>query len=170
MTGLERNADIVHMCSYAPLFAHVDAWQWRPDLIWFDNLHVVGTPNYYVQKLYSTHAGTHVIPITVNNEALIGQHNLYASSTIDKNKKIIYIKLVNASSEIVPVIINLKGNSSLKEAGVVKVLSSADLTAYNSIENPENVVPEEKSVEIIDNELNYSLDTQSFSVFVVYME
>ena len=41
MTGLERNADIVQMCSYAPLFAHVDAWQWRPDLIWFDNLNSV---------------------------------------------------------------------------------------------------------------------------------
>jgi alpha-N-arabinofuranosidase len=37
MTGLERNADVVQMASYAPLFAHVDAWQWRPDLIWFDN-------------------------------------------------------------------------------------------------------------------------------------
>ncbi|MBN1108079.1 MAG: alpha-L-arabinofuranosidase, partial [Bacteroidales bacterium] len=62
MTGLERNADVVHMASYAPLLAHVDAWQWRPDLIWFDNLNVIGTPNYYVQKLFSTHRGTHVIP------------------------------------------------------------------------------------------------------------
>jgi alpha-N-arabinofuranosidase len=32
MTGLERNADVIYMCSYAPLFAHVDAWQWTPDL------------------------------------------------------------------------------------------------------------------------------------------
>ena len=52
MTGLERNADIVHMATYAPLLAHVDAWQWRPDLIWFDNLRVMRTPNYYVQKIY----------------------------------------------------------------------------------------------------------------------
>jgi alpha-N-arabinofuranosidase len=44
MTGLERNADLVHMASYAPLFAHVDAWQWTPDLIWFDNLNAYGTP------------------------------------------------------------------------------------------------------------------------------
>ena len=41
LTGLERNADVVRMASYAPLFAHVDAWQWAPDLIWFDNLRVV---------------------------------------------------------------------------------------------------------------------------------
>ncbi|MBT2563878.1 alpha-L-arabinofuranosidase C-terminal domain-containing protein, partial [Pedobacter sp. ISL-64] len=31
MTGLERNADVVQMASYAPLFAHIDAWQWAPD-------------------------------------------------------------------------------------------------------------------------------------------
>ena len=41
MTGLERNADIVHMATYAPLFAHVEGWQWRPDMIWFDNLNSV---------------------------------------------------------------------------------------------------------------------------------
>ena len=38
MTDLERNADIVHMATYAPLFAHVEGWQWRPDLFWYDNL------------------------------------------------------------------------------------------------------------------------------------
>jgi alpha-N-arabinofuranosidase len=42
------------MASYAPLFAHVDAWQWTPDLIWFNNLKSFGTANYYVQKLFST--------------------------------------------------------------------------------------------------------------------
>ncbi|HKZ38561.1 MAG TPA: alpha-L-arabinofuranosidase C-terminal domain-containing protein, partial [Chryseolinea sp.] len=47
MTGLERNADVVHMASYAPLFAHAEGWQWTPDLIWFDNLRSYGTPNYY---------------------------------------------------------------------------------------------------------------------------
>ena len=47
MTGLERNADVVLMSSYAPLFAHVDAWQWTPNLIWFDSLRSYGTPSYY---------------------------------------------------------------------------------------------------------------------------
>ena len=46
MTGLERNADVVRLASYAPLFAHLDGWQWTPDLIWVDNLRVFGTPNY----------------------------------------------------------------------------------------------------------------------------
>jgi hypothetical protein len=45
MTGLERNADLVHMATYASLLAHVDAWQWRPDMIWFDNLCAAPTPS-----------------------------------------------------------------------------------------------------------------------------
>src|SRR5579863_8741057 len=51
MTGLERNADVVRMASYAPLLAHVDAWQWKPDAIWFDNLRSFGTTDYYVQRV-----------------------------------------------------------------------------------------------------------------------
>jgi hypothetical protein len=43
MTGLDRNADVVRMASYAPLFAHIDGWQWTPNLIWFDNLRSYGT-------------------------------------------------------------------------------------------------------------------------------
>src|SRR5262249_43333160 len=64
MTGLERNADIVRMASYAPLFANVDAWQWTPNLIWVDSLHVVKTPNYYVQQLFACNRGAVVLPIT----------------------------------------------------------------------------------------------------------
>ncbi len=67
MTGLERNADVVNMASYAPLFAHSEGWQWSPNLIWFDNLNSYGTPNYHVQKLFSNNKGTQVIPILQNN-------------------------------------------------------------------------------------------------------
>lgn len=58
MTGFERNSDVVVMSSYAPLFAKIGSTQWTPDLIWFDNTQVYGTPSYYVQKLFSTNCGT----------------------------------------------------------------------------------------------------------------
>src|SRR5208282_4125736 len=51
------------MASYAPLFAHVDAWQWTPNLIWCDNLRVYGTPSYYVQQLFSRNRGDIVLPV-----------------------------------------------------------------------------------------------------------
>lgn len=49
MTDLERNADVVDMATYAPLFAHVDGWQWRPDMIWYDNTRMFKSVSYYVQ-------------------------------------------------------------------------------------------------------------------------
>ena len=97
MTGPERNADVVRMSSYAPLLAHVEAWQWRPDLIWFDNLRTVATPNYFVQQLFSTNSGTTVVPALINNQVIEGQDSIYASSVLDKAKGDLILKLVNAS-------------------------------------------------------------------------
>ncbi len=67
LTGIDRNSDVVVMSSYAPLLAHVDAWQWRPDLIWFDNLRAYATPNYYVQQLFSRHRGDVVLPVKLQD-------------------------------------------------------------------------------------------------------
>ena len=64
MTGLERNADVVRMASYAPLFSNVDAWQWTPDMIWVDSLRAVATPNYYVQQMFTHNRGDIVLPTT----------------------------------------------------------------------------------------------------------
>jgi alpha-L-arabinofuranosidase len=68
MTGLERNADVVRMASYAPLFANEEAWQWTPDLIWANSLHVYGTPNYYAQRLFMKNRGDVVLPISCDSE------------------------------------------------------------------------------------------------------
>ncbi|MDW7979775.1 MAG: alpha-L-arabinofuranosidase C-terminal domain-containing protein [Verrucomicrobiales bacterium] len=73
MTGMEQNADVVWMASYAPLLAHADAWQWTPNLIWFDNLHVVLTPNYYVQQLFSLNRGDVVLPTRVEGDPTLPQ-------------------------------------------------------------------------------------------------
>jgi alpha-L-arabinofuranosidase len=65
MTGLLRNADVVLMSSYAPLFAKVGSTQWTPDLIWFDNTHVYGSPSYHVQAMYSRNRPDVILPTTV---------------------------------------------------------------------------------------------------------
>ena len=62
MTGFERNADVVLMSAYAPLLAHVDGWQWTPNLIWFDNLRSFGTPSYYAQQMFGANRGSRVLP------------------------------------------------------------------------------------------------------------
>ena len=117
LTGLERNADVVNMASYAPLFARVDGWQWKPDLIWFDNLHAYGTPNYYVQKLFSNNKGTHVIPALSNGEPLTGKDSLYASAVIDKKTSEVIIKIVNSSSVEKQTCIKVEGAKKIKSPG-----------------------------------------------------
>ncbi|MBY8842789.1 alpha-L-arabinofuranosidase C-terminal domain-containing protein [Streptomyces sp. SP2-10] len=65
MTGLERNADVVRLASYAPLFANEDHVQWRPNLVWFDNHASWGSADYEVQKLFMSNVGDRVVPSTV---------------------------------------------------------------------------------------------------------
>ncbi|WP_210574952.1 alpha-L-arabinofuranosidase C-terminal domain-containing protein [Streptomyces sp. GESEQ-4] len=67
MTGLERNADIVKLASYAPLLANEDYVQWRPDLIWFNNHASWNSANYEVQKLFMTNVGDRVVPSTATD-------------------------------------------------------------------------------------------------------
>lgn len=66
MTGLWRNADVVDMACYAPLFSRVGNTQWAPNLIWFDNSEAFGTPSYYVQQMYSKHLPELMASITVD--------------------------------------------------------------------------------------------------------
>ena len=61
LTGVERNADVVVLASYAPLFARLGFTQWAPDMIWFDGETSYATPNYYVQKMFSCMKGTSVL-------------------------------------------------------------------------------------------------------------
>ncbi|MDQ3813324.1 MAG: alpha-N-arabinofuranosidase, partial [Armatimonadota bacterium] len=68
MASLERNGDIVHLASYAPLLARVGHTQWNPDLIYFDNSSVFPTVNYHVQQLYGNNAGDTYLPNTVSLE------------------------------------------------------------------------------------------------------
>jgi alpha-L-arabinofuranosidase len=55
MTGLERNADLVRLASYAPLFVNTRDRRWNPDAIVFDTARSYGTPSYHVQKLFAEH-------------------------------------------------------------------------------------------------------------------
>jgi len=166
MTGLERNADVVNMASYAPLLAHVEAWQWRPDLIWFDNLNSIGTPNYYVQKIFSMYKGTQVIPVLAGGKPLIGKDSLYASATIDKNAGKVYIKLVNSSRSVRYPRINLEG-PAFSSDGVLVTLKSQGLYDYNSMSDPQHIFPTGRQIEIEGKKINVNLDAISVNVLII---
>ena len=53
------------------------------DLIWFDNLRMMRTPNYYVQQMYGMNAGTDVLNLQMDGKPVTGQDSLYASAVLD---------------------------------------------------------------------------------------
>lgn len=169
MTGLERNADVVHMATYAPLLAHVDAWQWRPDLIWFDNLRMVRTPNYYVQKLYGHHAGTNVLPLTWNQAPLTGQEGLYGSAVIDTKKKEIIVKLSNTSQENRPIVVSLEGMKKKMQLRpeVETILLKGGRDEENTLDTPDAIVPVSSSVTLNGSKLSVGVTPYSFNLFVI---
>ncbi len=166
MTGLERNADVVKLASYAPLLAHVEAWQWRPDMIWFDNLRAVATPNYYVQKLYSTNKGTEVIPALADGKVLAGQDSTYASAVVDKTKGEVIIKFVNASSKPVDYTFKINGKKVTGNTSM-QVLSSTDLYKYNTLDDQQLIYPKEIKLGKSKNELKVAIEPSSFNVITI---
>lgn len=169
MTGLERNADVVHMATYAPLFAHVDAWQWRPDMIWFDNLRSMPTASYYVQQMFATNKGTNVLPLTMDGKPLTGgegQNGLFASATIDKDANQIVVKVANTSKEDQTLNIDITGLKKGKALDGGKVLTlHADLEAENTLDNPDIVKPVESTVEAAGREFTATVGPSTFAVY-----
>jgi alpha-N-arabinofuranosidase len=161
MTGLERNADVVRMASYAPLLAHVDAWQWTPDAIWFDNLRSYGTPNYYVQSVFANNVGTRIVPVTPQAEG-----GLYTSASLDDRTHELIVKAINVTSTARMAEINLNGVSA---SGVAKatILESSDVNAENTLDQPKNVAPKYSNLDVKGGNIPLKLPPYSVSVYRV---
>lgn len=166
MTGLERNAEVVHMASYAPLFAHSDGWQWAPDLIWVNNLNVYGTPNYYVQKLFSRNKGTHVLDATIASKPISNVNGIYASSVIDTNKKEIIVKVINTANAAQNKSIVFNGNKKLSSKASVTVIKG-ELNEKSSFDQPQLFVPNEEKLNIKGKKVELTLAPNSFTMLKV---
>jgi len=167
MTGFERNADLVQMCTYAPLFAHVDGWQWRPDMIWFDNLRSVKSVNYYVQQLYGHNVGTNVLTTVENKLPLAGQDGIYASSALDKTKKEIILKIANTGEVTQKITYTFDGLKKAERNGTQTVLHSDNPDLENTLDNPNAVVPTTKDIKVSGNTLEVELAPKPFNLFTI---
>ncbi len=164
MTGLERNADVVSMASYAPLFAHVEGWQWTPNLIWFDNLKSYATPNYYVQQLFSLYKGTDVVPLTLGNETVAGQSDNYATASLDKNTNELVIKFVNTGASAQNVSFKITGSKGYQKQAAVTTLKADSGNAENSLTAPMTVRPVDGHADLSGNTLKLAVEPYSFKI------
>ena len=139
LTGIERNADVVALSSYAPLFARVNYTQWAPDLIWMDENTSWGTPSYYVQKMFSKFHADSTLDLGDQIEKLRAQ-GIYCSAGETADKTTI-VKLVNTTDNEVS--IDLENEEGKALMPVKETVMCAALTDYNCAKNPMCVAPKE---------------------------
>ena len=130
LAALERNGDVVHMTSYAPLLAKDGRTQWNPDLIYFNNREVRPTTGYYVQKLYGQHAGDHYIPSQVNLDNQDSRVKLRVGSSIVRDSKTgdVIVKLVNLLPVSIETDVRLPGMDGIQSSATRTVLAGAPET------------------------------------------
>ncbi len=169
MTGLERNADIVSMASYAPLFAHAEAWQWTPDMIWVDNLNSYGTPSYHVQKIFSVNKGTHLVSVLLNNTQVTGQGGYYASAVIDKKTSEVIVKVVNSYDKAETAKFVIEGILRLQPNGTLIELQAEELDRVNSFDKPNAISPGLRSISVKANSVSFSIKPYSVNIIRLKM-
>lgn len=184
LTGVEKNADHVVMSCYAPLFGRTGHAQWQPDLIWFDNDSVYGTPSYYVQKLFSNHTGVSQVEICLepmadsmqirtqpaadfsteptqpaadfsSELAKLAGGSLHTSATLSEDGHTLYVKLVNLEDTSQE--IRLTADKLFFSCTAYEL--SGELEDENSHEMPERVAP--RTYTLTENVCQYKRDSDS---------
>ncbi|MES2924480.1 MAG: alpha-L-arabinofuranosidase C-terminal domain-containing protein [Verrucomicrobiota bacterium] len=162
LTGLERNADVVRMASYAPLFANTEAWQWTPNMIWVDSLNLSRTPNYYVQQMYSRNRGDAVLPL----ELAAGESKLFANAVRDDKTGEIVLKVVNAGETEMTVQVNLAGAASVAPDATTTVLTG-NMSDVNTVGQADKLKPVESKIAVPGKSFPHAFPARSFTVLRV---
>jgi alpha-L-arabinofuranosidase len=158
LTGVERNADVVTMASYAPLFARLGYTQWSTDMIWFDGERSYGSPSYYVQKMFSTNMGTNLLQVHHD------QNEIPYSVLFDQEEQAIIIKLANVTDHDVNVTLDFDFN--LQEKGDVYYIEGKD-EDVNTLDASENISIKNKRISVYKG-MDYQVHAKSFHVVKIY--
>lgn len=121
---VERNADVVVMTSYAPLFARKNATNWNPDMIYFDNERPYLTCSYYVQQMFGMSSGNYYYGDCVKIQDAT---NLQEQSVVLNTKtRQLFVKMCNASADTKTADINLSRFKGVKTAVKTTLTGKAD--------------------------------------------
>ena len=147
LTGIERNADVVVLASYAPLLARIGYVQWSPDMIWFNDESAYATPSYYVQKLYANNMGDYTLKSSICKEDNKIDEKIYQTVSYDLKNKDLIIKILNASNQ--DQVLKFQFDKAFEFASKMKIITlrSNELLDYNSIECPNKVEPIETEID-----------------------
>lgn len=163
MTGFERNGDVVKMSAYAPTFAKINSQNWNVNEIWFDSQEVVLTPSYFTQMLYANNVGTKYIDADFDTNVPVNE--LAQSITVDEEKQVIYVKLVNSGSSAQTVNLNIDGFENLGSVSHFH-FSGNFKSACNEIGKPYYVAPTQ-DITVIPKSNTITIEAEKYSVNVI---
>lgn len=158
LTSLERNGDVVHLASYAPLIARRGHTQWSPDLIYFNGTEVFPTLSYQVQKLFGQNAGDTYLTTSVSDSK-----DLAASAVRDSKSGAIVLKLVNGSDSPKSLKIELNGLSVRSGNATKTVLTGANADIVNPDGGAPAAMPETSPIKV-GASFDCELPARSFTV------
>jgi alpha-N-arabinofuranosidase len=169
MLNMERNGDIVLMCSYAPLFENVNQRDWPVNLILLDSSRCVGRSSYQAQKVFASNRPdvvlqTQVQAAEVELAGVRAVQQLYALAGLDGRAGEVIVKVVNPTPAAVRGTIRLKGLSKLGSQARVTTLAHADARAENTLDNPSVVVPVESEMAVGGAEFPATFPANSLTV------
>ena len=156
---VERNADVVCMTSYAPLFARKNATNWNPDLIYFDNERPFLTCSYYVQQMFGQSSGQYYygncVTFTDGTE-LQGQ-----SVILNVKTRQLFVKLCNASGEA------KTANIDLSRFGLKKTATKTTLSGNAEDENNYEHQPIAPQKETVKAQKKFKLELAPYSMVML---
>jgi len=173
LLGLERNADIIIMTAYAPLFVNVnpDAAQWATNLIGYDAIHAFGSASYYMQRMFQAHRGTQVLPVDLPDGMAVSLgdttrvQTFFAVASRNSVTGDIILKVVNRSSDPTSVRIVLSGARSVDRHATAEVLSG-ELSDENTITAPPKIVPRRMDIRNAGTSFTQTFLPRSVNVIV----
>ena len=176
LAGMERNGDLVTMCSYAPLLENRNNRVWSVNLIWFDTDSIVGRSSYYVQKMYAENKPS----FTLNTELTVFSESASDSSSVanrnfavagyDEASREIIIKVINAKEEPFVSRIRLDQAAGIAKTGRVITLSADNLLDENSFAEPQKIIPQETAYHQFDQSFTYTFRPNSLTIFRIKTE
>ncbi len=163
LTGLEHNADVVKMSSYAPLFTNPYWQKWQPDAIVFDNTRCYGTPSYHVQKMFANNRPDVELPVTLPDTSDVVPM-LFACAGLVKDSGDLILKVVNRGEKSERLSINLAGLSGTYGKGVCTEMSAKSTTEENSFDQPDRIVPTTNALPAFNKGMNHVFPPYSVTV------
>jgi len=163
LTGLERNADVVVMSSYAPLFTNPHWEKWKPDAIVFDHTRCYGTPSYYVQAMFAANRPDVVLPVNLP-EITNAVPMLFAAAGLKKDSGDLILKIVNRGSRSEGLNINLPGLAEKYSKGACTELSAESPTDENSFAQPKKISPKVSTLPAFSQGCNHIFPPYSVTV------